>query len=142
MTGGNSGSSDGLLNRTAIELLENDTYLNSKKVSNSESFIAEEIVPILKVCKLSSIGMIVASNVSALRSSGLLALSLEPIETGNSGEFLLLDKVSFSHTFEIGATLYLGIGGAITTTEPLAPNYTRVIGHALPNSYIFFNPQG
>lgn len=124
-----------LLNRLPLELFGNDVFLNSYKVDNSEEFLAAEIIPISKICKLTSLGMIIASCFSEIRSSGLLAYSMENIEYGFTGRFLLMGKVDT--IAELGIPIYLGLDGTITTEPPII---SRILGYSLGTSF-FFNPK-
>lgn len=142
ITGGDNGTSEGTLNRPLLELLSNTVYLNDYKLSMVEPFVAAELIPEFTVCKLGLMGMMIASNISEELSSGLLAVSLSNVLVDNEAMFLIVGKVSNNTSFIKGSKLYLGASGAVTSFVPESPAITRVLGYAIGNDLIYFNPQG
>lgn len=137
ITGGTLGDNVGTLNRTSIELLENDQYLYDNTLLKIESFIARDVIPIHTVCVLDITGMKIATNTTKNLSEGLLSVSMEDININTTGLFCLIGKIPIVTTsFK---KLYLGVNGAISITMPSVPSYGRVLGYS-GDSCIFFFP--
>nr|BAR36755.1 hypothetical protein [uncultured Mediterranean phage uvMED] len=72
------------------------------------------------------------------RYDGLLAIA---VGSNSSSGMLLRGVVTSGEGLTIGGKIYLGDGGAFTQTAPSGSgDHVRVLGYALSDSTIYFNP--
>jgi len=139
ITGGVDGSSEGLLNRLSLLLLENDLYLRSYKKTIILTFVADELTPIYSIAMLNSDGkMELADNTNIEILTSLIGIALNNIDSEAAGLYQVGDTITNSSwTLDVGKAVYVGVSGALTQTEPSGPAYSKLIGYALTATSIY-----
>ena len=106
-------------------------------------FTAGETLSAGNVCYVNSLGRMVKADANGSGTYPAMAICLESLTSGYSGEFLMMGVYrndSFSLTR--GAVIYLSTtAGAVTTTAPSASgNQVQVLGRCIDYDYIYFMP--
>lgn len=125
------------LNSHNINLTSSSGLILSLTADSSVSFSQYEIG------MLSSTGMVKANATAESTSAGMIAMALESISTGGSGNFLLLGRITNSSwSFSKGDIIYIAeTDGAITNTKPTTSGHiVRILGYALDSTEILFKP--
>jgi len=108
----------------------------------SDTKVYGEDISALCAVRASSDTEILKAETSTKDNSTVLGVVLEGKLTGSSGSVLLFGKLEdASFTFPVNADLFLGSGGAITSTAPSLPGdvYSTQIGHSLGLGAIFIS---